>query len=108
MRYISAYTLQALLEDDFMKQCCLCGNKPVQFHHNLIYARSQVDDAWTILPLCHKCHPIEKRKDIREKLDWMMLNRGSEAQLKQYSKVNNLITKRDELNKKFGTFSGKV
>ena len=37
-----------------------------------------------------------------------MLNRGSEAQLKQYSKVNNLITKRDELNKKFGTFSGKV
>jgi hypothetical protein len=107
MRYISLETLKILLADDFMRACCLDGKTPVQFHHNLIYGGSQVDDAWTILPLCKTCHDNEKRRDVKEKLDWIMLSRGTNEQLLKYSKVVNLIYRRDQLVAKFGTFPGK-
>ena len=82
----------------------MCGNSHVQFHENLIFAGQQVKEVFAILPLCPTCHAIEKRRDIKEKLDWMMLCRASYTELKRYSKVENLIAKRDRLIMKYGVY----
>jgi len=91
-----------ILSDPFYLKCCITGKTPVQWHHNLIYGHNKVEEAWCILPLYKEIHDIEKRKDIKEKLDWIMLNRGTDEELLRYSKVINLIKRRDILNEKFG------
>lgn len=79
----------------------------MQFHHNLIYQGRQVNEPWAILPCCPPCHAIEKRKDIKERLDWIMYNRATLNDLVRYSKVVDLISRRNFLNEKFGTFPAK-
>jgi hypothetical protein len=39
---------------------------------------------------------------VKERLDWIMLNRATDEQLSEYSKAEDLITKRQKLNQKFG------
>ena len=108
MSFIPLTLLYECLKSPFYAKCCLCGNRHIQLHENLIFAGEQVKEVFAILPLCQDCHQIEKRRDIKEKLDWMMLNRMSEEQIKYYSKVENLTIKKDRLNFKFGgTFSEK-
>ncbi len=77
---------------------------PVQLHENFIYGNRQVKEVWCILPCCAWCHLIEKRRDIKEKLNWMMLNRATEEELSRYSKILPLAKMRDELNKKYGKY----
>ena len=108
MRRISPETQKRLTADDFMRQCCVCGKKPPQWHHNLIFGGSQSDEPETILPLCRPCHDKEKQPHIKEQLDWIMLNRMTEEQIQFYSKVNNLNYKRERLNAKFGSFPRKL
>ena len=90
-----------------MFRCCLCGKNPVQWHHHLIFGGQQCDEPETILPLCPDCHSQEKRRDINEKLSWIMLNRMSKEQLQKYSKAENLLAKKIRLNEKYGAFSEK-
>lgn len=107
MRFIPLDILKEFLDNPINKNCALCSKSSVQIHHNLIYGGSQVSDIWTLIALCSDCHSIEKRKDIKEKLDWIMLCKGTDEQLKQYSKIDNLIEKRARLIEKFGSFPEK-
>lgn len=102
-RPLSSSTLETLLKSQFHKTCVLCGNRHVQFHHNLIFGGRQCDEPNTILPLCPNCHALEKRKDIKEKLNWIMYNRMTEEELLRYSKVDDLLSRRNLLNEKYKT-----
>jgi hypothetical protein len=81
--------------DPYYKNCVLkfehfgyCEGR-IEIHHNLIYAGRQSDEEWTMLPLCSKHHAMEKRKDIKEVLNQIMIDRGTPEEVKKVSKVVN-------------------
>lgn len=76
----------------------------VQWHHNLIFAGRQVNEVWCIIPLCEEIHQRVSEPEIKERVDWIMLNRATESELKQYSKSRDLIRERERLNKKLGIY----
>lgn len=94
--------------DPFYQRCCITGamakNTKVEWHHNLIFAGKQVQRKWAILPLREDIH--EDIAKWKEKCDWIMLNRVSDEILQTYSRAENLIAKRDRLNKKYGPWRG--
>jgi len=64
--------------DPFYKTCCIEDDEcsgVIQIHHNFIYASKQVDEPWSALPVCEWHHSKEKRRDIGDRLDRVMLSR---------------------------------
>lgn len=110
MRPIPIAQRNRMSEDLYYKICCLsflgeCIGR-VEYHHNLIHASKQSNEQFTILPVCQGHHTIADRKDIKELLNWIMLNRGQTLELKMLSKANDYIAIRDRLNKKYGIYHG--
>lgn len=96
--------LSKIVSDAFYKRCCLCRSVSVQLHHNLIHGGRQVNEKFCILPLCPSCHAIEKRKDVHEKLDWMMTQRATDDELARYSKIINWAQRKVALEQKYGKY----
>ena len=101
---------EKMANDPYYRRCAITG-KPkglvkIEWHHNLIYAGRQVNEPWCILPISEAVHLLARSKDMKEKLDWVMLNRGSDEDLLRYSKVENLLAKRAKLNEKYGNPKG--
>lgn len=97
--------LRAKLDKDpWYHRCTVTGATlgKIEWHHNFIFAGKQVQEEWCILPLAQKVHDRANRKDVREVLDWIMLNRTDDATLLRYGKATDLIGRRDHLNRKFG------
>lgn len=100
--------------DTFYSRCCLTGRgiktenrfneERIEWHHNLIFAGSQVNEKWCILPVMKKLHDAEKRPHIKERLNWIMLNRATDEELERYSKLTDYKHERDKLNNKFGVW----
>lgn len=90
--------------DPFYKKCCVTGktDEKIDFHHNMIYGGSQVNEAWCILPLAKSVH--DNIVYYKEVCDWIMLNRASESDLARFSKAINYKRMRDVLNKKYGKY----
>jgi len=84
------------------RQCLLCQAENVQLHHNLLFAGKRVQDPETILPLCPDCHSQANKKEVREKLDWIMLS--TMPSLEKYSKAEDLLAKKEYLINKYGVF----
>lgn len=99
--------LDAILADPFYKSCCIpnfefsCSGR-IEFHHNLIYGGKQVNEKDFILPLCHAHHALEKNKSIKDRLNWVMLKRGSTRLIEAYSKSTNWAFEQERLNKLYG------
>lgn len=96
--------------DPFYKTCCLTGERgsygdPIQWHHNLIYAHKQVQEAFAILPIKKSLHELVSNSMVKDRLDWVMLNRASEAEIRKYSKVVDLSRRREYLNSVYGVWS---
>lgn len=101
-------------DDLFYGRCCLTGGgkvknlasqwdpKRIEWHHNLIYAGKQVQEKWCILPVIKELHDRANDPEVRKIMDWVMLNRATETELARYSKVDNLVEKRDKLNEEMG------
>ena len=97
--------------DPFYKQCCLEGGgkitenkfdqERIEWHHNLIFAGSQLQEKWCILPIKKRLHD-RMFGEVKEKCDWIMLNRANDETLKKYSKAVDLLLKKNKLNVKFG------
>lgn len=95
MRSISLEVLNELTKRwEYPFRCCLCGHSPAQLHHNLIFGGSQVDEPWAILPVCHTCHQKADEKETRERLDRIMFDRATNAELEPYSKIVDLVAKK--------------
>jgi len=86
----------------FYEKCCICNTTGVQWHHNLIFKGRQENEEFCLLPLCVPCHEQARNKEFKEKLDWIMWNRATDAQINYYSKAINYKHERNRLNDKFG------
>lgn len=98
---------QELSEDMFYQRCCVTGkvgtfDDPVQWHHNLIFGGKQVQARFAILPILKSIHLIADYPKIKEKLDWVMVNRMSGEDLELYSKGVDYIHRKEYLNGLFG------
>ncbi len=95
-----------LSEDSFYWDCCITGasrsQEKIEWHHNLIFAGSQVQQKFAILPLAGWVHDRARETNLKEKLDWIMLNRATAAELIRFSKVVDYTRMRRTLNEKFG------
>ncbi len=96
--------------DSFYLKCCLarfggCGGR-IERHHAFIYAQRQVQAKFCILPACHEHHEIARRKDIKEKFDWVWLNRATPEEIQLFNRATPpLLFQRDRLNKIYGIWS---
>ena len=108
MRKIPTKLREDMANDPFYERCCITGRKDekIDWHHNLIFAGRQINEKWCILPLITSVH--ERIIAYKEKCNWIMLNRGTDEQLKKYSKLINYIELRDKLNKKYGPYKQQI
>lgn len=96
-----------MLLDPRMKVCALAPHIPhscskkIDFHHNLIYAGKQSDLPNAIIAICSNIHDQANNKEIKEVLDWIMLNQMTPRDYEEVPKAN-LHQKRSFLNKKYG------
>jgi hypothetical protein len=87
MRRLTDEARKKIQSDAFYRKCCLCGRgKPIQIHHHLIFAGRQCDEWWSLLPLCPPCHGQADRKEVRAKLDVIMLARAGD-EINKFSKI---------------------
>jgi len=87
--------------DPYYHICCVTGvrNVKIEWHHNFKWEGERLNEKWCILPLAQYVHDKARTRKVKDYLDYIMLNRASESTLKKYSKGENLIEKRDRLNK---------
>lgn len=76
----------------------------IEWHHALIFAGSQVNEEWCILPICVPVHEKAREKHMKERLDHILLNRAPDDRLRHYSKVINYVRERDRLNAIYGVW----
>lgn len=96
-----------LNRDPEYRVCMLTGEAgtredPLERHHNLIYAGSQVQERFAILCIKRSLHQKAHAEFTRARLDWIMLCRASTDELLRYSKAEDLFLKRAQLCKAFG------
>jgi hypothetical protein len=101
--------METLSKDKRMISCCLMTKKDcrckgrIEWHHNLIFGGKQSDIPETILPLCKNFHHrYAEQMDIKEKLDWIMLNQMSDEQIESISKAVNYQQRKIYVNSKYG------
>jgi len=95
-----------LENDDFMQRCAITGvskyQEKIDWHHNLIFAGRQVNEPWAILPLARRIHDRIHEPDIKNRCDWIMLNRATDDELRPYCKAVDLIRRKQKLNQLYG------
>lgn len=80
----------------------------ITMEHSIIYAGKQLQEEWSILPICEFHHGVNNFQDRgnlnKEKHVWIALNRAPEARLKELSKGEDKIALRDRLNRIYGVY----
>ena len=106
MKPIPKRMRQEMEDDPFYRRCCITKTpknvRKVDWHHNMTWQGSQLNEKFAILPVVRWLHDIARRKDVSEILDWVMLNRATDEQLEKYSKATDYKRERDRLNNQFG------
>jgi hypothetical protein len=91
MRPIPISQRVAMASDPYYSKCCYsfphaCVGK-IEWHHNNMQGGKQNNDIKTILPICQTVHRQANNKEIKEKLDFIMLSRMSPEERKSISKA---------------------
>lgn len=98
---------EELENDPFMSKCCItdgnCGGR-ITWHHHLKYGGKRSDNAEDILPLCQTHHDLADTKVVKEKIDWVWLNRLNESQIEKISKAINYAQRKKYLNEVYGVY----
>ncbi len=99
---------EEMSQDKFYSKCCIadehCGGV-IQWHHNLQFRGSRVNEIFCILPVCKKMHDKADTNEIRERLDHVMWNRATNEQITFYSKANDYKQRKEYLNNKYGIYT---
>ena len=57
MRPLPAKLRKRLKDDPFMKACVSCGGtQDIEWEHCWLHKNKQINEAWSIVPLCMRCH----------------------------------------------------
>jgi len=110
MRKIPINLREEMANDKYYKVCARKSdgncNGRITFEHAIIYAGQQLNKKWAIIPLCEAHHAVNRHQDgklLNKEINiCIALNRASESELKQISKVINYKRERDRLNQKYG------
>lgn len=111
MRKISEKVKQKLLQEPDICSLVHLGGCAggITWEHALIYAGRQIDEAWAIIKLCEKHHGVNSYQDVtavdKERSIWVALNKATDKELLQYSKVINYVKERKRLNEKYGVWT---
>lgn len=97
--------------DPYYKKCVLrnseCGGR-IEWHHVWIYAGTQINEKWAIVPACTRHHELVKSStEIRESLELISLDRATPADLLKYPRKNWAQIRRsltEKLRKMLSTF----
>ena len=81
----------------------ICSQK-IEWHHNLIFGGRQSDIPETIISICEVIHNQARNSEVKERLDWIMLNQMKPEDIKAISKATNYNFIKDRLNKKYGQY----
>lgn len=87
-----------LLHDHMCKPDPVTG-KLIEWEHTLIFASKQVQKKFAIIPICwyvHRGPALVKEINV-----WIALNRATDEELREISKVVNYFRERERLNKKY-------
>ncbi len=91
--------------DPFYGKCCVTGISKrvgrIEWHHAFTWAGKRVNEAWCIVPLEESIHRRVHERWLAEVIERIILNRADEDTLIRYSKVTDLITRRDQLNDQY-------
>lgn len=105
MKPIPPILRQELERDPWYRRCCMTGKTATQgkieWHHNLQHAHGQINEKFAILPLLERIHARVREREIRQRLDWIMCNRATHDQIKEYGLEYRAIT----LNAEYGPYN---
>lgn len=80
----------------------------ITMEHAIIYAGRQLQEEWSILPICEYHHGVnnfQDRGDLnKEKHVWIALNRAPKERLIALGKCIDQVALRDRLNVKYGDY----
>ncbi len=80
----------------------------ITWEHAIIYAGKKVQKRWAIIPLCEWAHSVNNHQDgggmVKKINVWIALNRATDAELKELSKVMNYLEMRSKLNQEYGAY----
>jgi hypothetical protein len=103
--------LKDILADPYYKFCSRekdgnCKGR-ITLEHAIIFAGKQLQEKWSIIPLCAYHHAVDEFQDggdlQKEKNVWIALNRATDKELLKVSKAVDYVRKREVLNNKYGT-----
>jgi len=85
----------------------ICGGR-LTMEHALIYGGRQVDKKFAIISICARGHGVDEYQDAgtldKDLCRWVALNRASEEELDELSKVLDYRRVRDRLNTIYGKY----
>ena len=103
LRAIPQRIKKQLLASGKMSKCCIADSSCsgwIEWHHALIYAGQRQNEVFCILPLCAKHHYEEKNSEVRDRIEWVMINQMTFADETKFNKVD-WKQKRSYLESKF-------
>lgn len=113
MRQISAQNRKIIAADPFYRKCAragegTCRSKHITIDHAVIVAGRQLDDLWSLIPLCTWHHAVNEFQDSGD-LDKEMnlhiaLSRATNEEILAISKVIPYTRERIRLNEKYGAY----
>ena len=104
-RSIPVKMREEMSKDKFYSKCCLADEEcegRIEFHHNLQYAGKRVNEKFCILPVCSYHHSRADTSIFKERMNYQMLNRANDEELKRYSKAVDYLEYRRRLNIRYG------
>lgn len=104
MTHIPSELLREILIDPWYKTCCLKDNDcegRIEFHHAFEFQGKQVNEPWCIVPICSGHHEDARIREVKDMIDYIILNRAPITALTKYSKAENLFQRLFYLENKF-------
>jgi|TARA_R100001530_G_scaffold21901_2_gene17999 hypothetical protein len=96
MRKIPPDLLKQILNDPYYKKCIRHKEKAcegrITLEHTFIYAGRQINEKWSIVPLCAKHHEVDQFQDAgtmdKEYGQYIALTRATDEDLAKYPRKN--------------------
>lgn len=114
MRTISKKNRALIATDPFYKQCARhaeggCQGR-ITIDHSIIFAGRQLDEMWSLLPICAYHHAVDRFQDggdlNKEVHRWIAINRATDDELRAISRAIPYIRERARLNSIYGPYRG--
>lgn len=81
-----------MANDPYYSVCCVTGRTApqvkIEWHHNFTYRGQQVNEIWCILPVSEAIHIQARNTEMKEKLDWIMLNRAPKEVFERFDRID--------------------